>query len=179
MKVVKINRNIMKTKKIDTRPVTECIKTFEDAYKELGRRHPFVKIYDVVAEYCRDKCNKKNYADAIAYLKLRIVTKALNEEWEPKFTKGEYYWQPFFYLMSEDVLNSQDDEWKQDHLPISTKGYNTKWTYFVSVHSINAASFARYADLGVHLYYKNETLADYSGRQFAHLWMDYCLLKKQ
>lgn len=67
----------------DNRPVTERIKTFEDACKELGEEHPFVVAYDawIMNEEFDDQL------DIIAYLKLRIIAAALNEGWKPQFTK--------------------------------------------------------------------------------------------
>ena len=62
----------------DKRPVTDRIKTFEDACKELGEEHLFVKQY-----------NSNEMADVDtdldAYLKLRIICAALNEGWKPQF----------------------------------------------------------------------------------------------
>ena len=55
------------------KPVTERIKTFEDACKELGN-HPFVKEYALINPFTNFYSK-----DLIAYLKLRIITAALNE----------------------------------------------------------------------------------------------------
>lgn len=74
---------------VDDKPkdVTERIKTFEDACKELGNEHPFVRTYN---EYARNMSEEnKNDVDVIAYLKLRIIVAALNEGWKPKFTEDE------------------------------------------------------------------------------------------
>ncbi len=68
--------------------VTERIMAFEQAVSELGDTHPLVFQYREIRVNCldaRDKCN----IDLLAYLKLRIVTAALNEGWEPQFTKDE------------------------------------------------------------------------------------------
>ena len=71
------------------RPVTERIKTFEDACKELGEEHLFVMQY---------KSNELGDVDTDldAYLKLRIICAALNEGWEAKFTEDEYRWYPWY-----------------------------------------------------------------------------------
>ena len=63
----------------DDRPVTERIKTFEDACKELGEEHPLVKEWN-----CWQGCCS---ADLAAYLKLRIICAALNEGWEPQLPR--------------------------------------------------------------------------------------------
>ena len=83
--------------------VTDRIKTFEDAYKELGEKHLFVKQY-----------NSNEMADVDtdldAYLKLRIICAALNEGWEPKFIKDEYRYYPWFALMAKEEIDNMDEE---------------------------------------------------------------------
>ena len=75
----------------DVRPVTERVKTFEDAVKELGESHPYVNIYDtIVNEY--PAAGK----DVMAYLRLRIITAALNERWEYRITENMERWCPYF-----------------------------------------------------------------------------------
>ncbi|UWG05573.1 MAG: hypothetical protein [Bacteriophage sp.] len=64
----------------DNRPVTERIKTFEDACNELGEDHPFVRSYNSYASNIHE--DNKNDTDILAYLKLRIITAALNEGWD-------------------------------------------------------------------------------------------------
>lgn len=60
----------------DNRPVTERIKTFDDACNELGDEHPLVTQYRLIyGAYKNDPVTE----DLIAYLKLRIITAALNE----------------------------------------------------------------------------------------------------
>lgn len=54
--------------------IRERIKTFHDAYCELGNEHPFVKSYE---KYVNTASGEE--VDIIAYLKLRIICAALNE----------------------------------------------------------------------------------------------------
>ena len=61
---------------VDNRPVTERIKTFEDALEALGDEHPLVKEYWGVVRIDFDISK-----DLYAYLKLRVIVAALNEEW--------------------------------------------------------------------------------------------------
>ena len=56
----------------DNRPVTERIKTFEDACQELGEEHPFVVAYRAIEDI--DECS----GDIEAYLNLRIIVAAMN-----------------------------------------------------------------------------------------------------
>ena len=59
----------------DNRPVTERIKTFEDACEELGAEHPLVKLW---TDYPYIGLNSQS-EDVVAYMKLRIICAALNE----------------------------------------------------------------------------------------------------
>ena len=93
--------------KVDNRPVTERIKTFEDAREALGDEHPLVKEYWGVVNVDLDITQ-----DLIAYLKLRIIVAALNEGWEPKFEKGEYRYYPWFYLYTKEQYDELDDKEK-------------------------------------------------------------------
>lgn len=74
--------------------VTERIKTFHDAYCELGNDHPFVKSYE---KYVNTASGEE--ADVIAYLKLRIICAALNEGWEADYSDAKQAkWFPWFYF---------------------------------------------------------------------------------
>lgn len=75
------------TEEKDNRPVTERIKTFEDACNELGEENVFVQAYRT-AEF-NTSGNQNDVSDVVAYLKLRVIAEALNEGWEPHFTTDE------------------------------------------------------------------------------------------
>lgn len=85
--------------------IKERIKTFDDAIQELGEEHPYVKAY---REWM--KVRLANQKDIEAYLKLRIIAAALNEGWEPKFTKDEWRYFPWFYIYSKEELEEMDEE---------------------------------------------------------------------
>ena len=68
--------------------IMERIKTFDDAFKELGENHPLVKEYHKRHLFLEDDSDISS--DLVAYLKLRIITAALNEGWTPQFTEDEY-----------------------------------------------------------------------------------------
>lgn len=154
------------------RDVTERIKTFEDACAEIGKGHPYVKAYDEWA-----KLGLSNQADIIAYLKLRIITAALNEGWEPQFTRDEWRWFSWFCLWTDKELEEKSDEWKESHSLIDFDDFKGEYAGFACVASASAPSFA-YADFGSRLCYQSEALAVYSGRQFADLWADFYLIRK-
>ena len=92
----------------DNRPVTERIKTFEDAVKATGMTLPF---YDNQLSYLPK--------DVVAYMKLRVIAAALNELHEttldefPKFTTDEYRWYPWFYLYTQEEIDKMDKEKKK------------------------------------------------------------------
>ena len=150
--------------------ITERIKTFEDACKELGDKHLFVKQYN-----SNEKADVDTDLDA--YLKLRIICAALNEGWTPKFAEGEYRWYPWFYLYTQEEIENQDDECKQKRHIIGTGDYENKYDCFVYAYSNSVPSFAT-TYIGSRLYLKSEALATYCGTQFIQLWADFNLIKK-
>ena len=159
---------------VDDKPqdVTERIKTFEDACKELGEDHPLVRVWNTFRMSYNPWGEYEDIADLAAYFKLRIITAALNEGWQPKFTESEWRWYPRFYLYTEAELVEMDDEWKQGHTVIATGDYDTEYAY-----SYNAPSHPD-ANFGSRLCYKSEALAVYSGWQFGDLWADFILIRK-
>ena len=167
----------------DNRPVTERIKTFEDAIAALGYEHPFVVSYNIMTERFNPQTDD---ADIIAYLKLRIVTVALNEGWEPQFTDDEWRYYPWFYLWSEEELADKDVEWKQARSLRSCENHRVLFgghaTYgahagFACAYSAYAPSNT-YAAFGSRLCFKSEALAVYAGKQFIDLYMDFNLIRK-
>lgn len=159
----------------DNRPVTERIKTFEDACKELGNDHPMVLAYQNTN--LRDPEVAEDNRDIIAYLKLRIVTAALNEGWEPQFTQDEWRWFPWFTLWTDDELEEKSEEWKESHSLIDFYDFKGEWAGFAFAYSLFAPSGTN-ACIGSRLCYQSEALAVYSGRQFADLWADLYLIRK-
>ena len=96
----------------DNRPVTERIKTFEDACNELGEENVLVQAYRT-AEF-NTSGNQSDVSDVVAYLKLRVIAEALNEGWEPHFTKDEHRWYPWFYLYSQEEIDNMGEEKKKN-----------------------------------------------------------------
>lgn len=153
------------------RPITERVKTFEDACHELGEDHPFVVAYRVIEDI--DECG----GDIEAYIKLRIIAAALNEGWKPQFTEDEERWYPWFTLWTEEELSEKSDEWKADRHLISTGDYSGDCAGFACANSINAPSYAD-THFGSRLCFKSEALATYCGKQFISLWADFNMIKK-
>lgn len=69
---------------VDNRPVTERIKTYEDACRELD-----IPLTPGRCEHMTE--------DELAYCSLKAIAKALNEGWEPDWTDEEQEkWYPWF-----------------------------------------------------------------------------------
>lgn len=155
--------------KADNRPVTERIKTFEDAMLELGEEHPFVKEWHL---------GENLSPELEAYLQLRVICAALNEGWEPKFTEDEVRWFPWFWLYTQDEINKMDEQEKQARHLISTGDYETEYAGFASAASLYAPSDTP-AYFGSRLCLKSEALAVYCGKQFIDLWADFNLVRRR
>ena len=156
---------------VNNRPITERIKTFEDARDELGDEHPLVKEYWGVINI-----NLDIKQDLISYLKLRIICAALNEGWEPQFTTNEYRHYPWFYIYTQEEIDNMDEEKKKSLWLFggaSDSGANCGLAHANSylAWSLSAARFS--ARLAV----KSEALAKYFGQQFIEIWADYLISK--
>lgn len=162
--------------KKDERPITERVKTFDDACKELGEDHKLVQQFKAIQEaIAEDK-------EATAYFKLGIITAALNEGWEPDFTNDdEYRYYPYLCLWTKEELEDKDEEWKDDHnLQLWLGGgcsSNGADCGLACAGSNHAWSFA-YAHFSARLAHKTEELAIHSGKQFTELWANYATRKE-
>lgn len=152
--------------------VMERVKTFDDAIKELGEEHPYVKAY---REWVRVRL--ANQKDIEVYLKLRIITAALNEGWKPKFIEGEFRYCPWFWLYTQDEISKMDGQKKQGRHLIPTGDYETGYAGLAFALSINAPSHSS-ASFGSRLCLKNKALAVYCGKQFIDIWADFLLPRK-
>lgn len=145
-------------------PVTDRVKTFKDACREV--------CIDPSMYFIR--CNNEP-ADVIAYMKLRVICKALNEGWEPQFTEGEERWNPVFLLWSNEELSLMSDDQKAKRHLIDR--YSGDWAGFS--HSVSENAIEPYvSNYASRLCLKSQQLADYCGKQFVNLWADFFLTKK-
>ena len=152
--------------KVDNRPVTERIKTFEDAREALGDEHPLVIEYWGVVNVDLDITQ-----DLIAYLKLRIIVAALNEGWEPKFEKGEYRYFPWFYLYTKEQYDELDDE-EKGRCVLRSGCHTHSYCGYAGYSADNDASFS-HTGVGSRLAFRTRELAAYAGRQFTEEWADF------
>jgi len=155
--------------------IMERVKTFEDACRELGEEHPFVRSYNGYTNNIHE--NNKNDTDILAYLKLRIICAALNEGWEPQFTEDEWRYYPWFWLYTQKEINDMDEDEKTDRRLMSTGEYQTGHAGLAYAGSASAPSAAN-AAVGSRLCLKSDTLAVYCGKQFINIWADFCLIRK-
>ncbi len=154
------------------RPITERVKTFDDACHELGADHPFVLAYHNVHVPEGMDDNR----DIFTYMKLRIICAALNEGWQPEFTENEWRWYPRFTLWTKAELSEKDDKWKSKRAILPTDDYSGDYAGFVCAYSDTPASTC--TPFGSRLCLKSEALATYCGKQFINIWADFCLVRK-
>ena len=147
-------------------PVTDRVKTFEDACHESG-----IDPEQYMSKY------EDEPADVIAYMKLRVICKALNEGWTPQFVKGEFRYFPYFRLYSgEDIISMSEEEKSRVVFRSNNNAYANGGV---------SCAFASYdsacvsASIGSRLVFKTRELTEYAGKQFIDLWTDFCLTKKK
>lgn len=123
------------SKDLFNQKITDRIKTFEDAcaYTNTDPDQPKFKVGD---------------KDDIAYDKLKVIAKALNEGWKPNWSnKNEYKYTPY------GVINDA--------------GVGFSYSYFVS--------WRTGTDVGSRLCFKSSELAMYAIKQFEGLYIDFYL----
>ena len=156
---------------VDNRPVTERIKTFEDAVMATGMTLPF----DDNQLSCLPK-------DVVAYMKLRIIAAALNELHEttldefPKFTTDECRWYPWFYIYTQEEIDKMDEEKKKKLLLFCGYSFCGAACGLAAAGSY-AGWAASSAYVSARLAVKSEALAKYFGQQFIDIWADYLICK--
>lgn len=152
----------------EKKPVTERVKTFDDACKELG----------IDAEAIQQQWQDAGITmlDEVAYQKLRIITAALNEGWEPEFKEDEYRYYPYCILYTKAEIEQKDDEWKDEHnLQLWCGGGDSRSgaACGLAVADSSPAWSSADAYVSARLAHKTEELAIYSGKQFTELWANY------
>lgn len=146
-------------------PVTDRVKTFKDACREVNIDP---KLYMIMCE--------KEPADVIAYKKLRVICKALNEGWTPRFVEGEWRYYLYIHICSEDEIIRMSEEEKSRVVFRSNINTVAEGGFSCAVASYVSASV--HTGFGSLLAFKTKELAEYAGRQFIDLWADFCLTKK-
>ena len=150
----------------DNRPVTERIKTFEDACEELGAEHPLVKLW---TDYPYIGLNSQS-EDVVAYMKLRIICAALNEGREPQFTKNEWRYFPWFVLYTQEEIDDMDEDEKSR--VVCRSGNSAGASGGVACAGAGYDASNAVACIGSRLAFKSRELAIYAGKQFIELYAD-------
>lgn len=154
--------------------ITDRVKTFEDACRELGEDHPFVLAYQNTN--LRDPEVADDNKDVLAYLKLRIITAVLNEGWTPQLVEDERRYYPFFHICSEEEIICMSEE-EKSRVVYRSNG-NAGASVGVSFADAGFDSVNVGAAFGSRLAFKTKELAEYAGKQFIDLCADFCLTKK-
>ena len=164
-----VNGVLTLVKDKDARPVTERIKTFEDACEELGINPE---------EWMAENETYKEDADILAYLKLRIITLALNEGWKPSFAKDEYRYYPWYYLYTKEEVDAMDEKDKKRLLFVGGSSLRGSLCGLAATSSVIGFSYSC-ASIGARLAFKTSELAKYAGTQFYDTYADFCLIRKE
>ena len=152
-----------------SKDVTERVKSFVDAVNELGNDNSLVQQYNMLYSEFGSTLD----ADIIAYLKLRIITAALNEGWESQFTKDEFRYFPYFYLYTKEEYDNLSDKDKQRCVG---RSYDNADADGGLVHATASSGSAKSSTShGVRLAFRTCELAEYAGKQFADIWSDILL----
>lgn len=122
--------------------ITKKIKSYEDACKTLN--------LDPAALPAVDNLPEKDRKSIVAYYKLTVIIRALNEGWEPNWQDwDEYKYFNWFYIDSAG---------------------------FACAYSIYAVTYAS-TSIGSRLCFKNDTLARYARETFKGLYLDYLFVE--
>ena len=151
---------------VDEKPqnVMERIKTFEDAVVELSNR---AMNGDKDAGKLLDEWKiiifSADSKDLLAYLKLRIITSALNEGWKPEFEEAiEPRCYPWFNLQTSREVGRGGIHVNE----VCVLFYSYKvdeYLYSLSSH-------------GSRLAFKSKELAEYASKQFIDIYADFCFI---
>lgn len=131
-------------KEFFNRKITDRVKTYEDACAVLGI-DPHTSMPDT------SDCPKEDRRAYIAFHKLVVITRVLNEGWRPDWSNtSQPKWFSWWYTNGNAGLACAD--------------------------SYNAPSSAP-AHLGSRLCFKSEALADYAAETFKGLYEEYLMFK--
>lgn len=149
------------------------IKTFDDAVACLGKNNKYVEAYHRAVGLLDTNAAKELLGvDVVAFLKLRIITAAINEGWEPKFTEDEWRYYPWFYLFTEEEYSHFSEEKKQRCV---VRACDAAYAYGGLVYPLaSVASTYSNTNVGARLAFESEEKAQHAGVHFKELWADFC-----
>lgn len=152
--------------KVDKLPIMERIKTFKDACNELGGDHPLCQEY-----YHTINIDCTVSKELIAYLKLQIITAALNDGWKPQFTTDEYHYFPWFCLYTQSEIDEMNEE--DRHRVMYWSNYNANAYDGVAYTGTARGSSVTNTSIGYRLAFRTHELAEYAGKQFMDIYRDF------
>lgn len=139
--VKKVLINLLGKETFIPKDIADSIKTFEDALKVLGIKYPSFTIDE-------DSGIANDITSLEAYIKLIIITRALNEGWVPDWkNSNQYKYYPWFNLSSGSGLSFFD------------------YVFLFSGSGV-----------GSRLCFKSSELAEYAGKQFTDIYKDFFLI---
>lgn len=160
----------------DNRPVTERIKTLDDACRILNEsargNHPYVREYIQITDAIDVS------SDIIAYLKLRIIVAALNEGWEPQFVEDEHRWAPWFVLYTNEEIERMDDDSREKICRVVGRSNVNAGAYggLKCATTYNAGEYVS-SHNAARLVLKSEALAKYAETQFIEIYRDFIIAR--
>jgi hypothetical protein len=155
---------------IEPKNVMERVKTFEDACRELGKGHEYVKDYRALKEfgvYIPD--------DVLAYYKIRIICAALNEGWKPDYTDdNQYKYYTWVFYADKSYVNKHPEiNWHKIYTAFDHSDNSQHCAFF------RVDSFTSLSDYGMYCpsrsIYKSRELAIYALEQFFDIYADYMI----
>lgn len=156
---------------IDNRSITERIKTFDDALAYLEYRAE--ELEDENAGNLTDDWDACIYdASNAAYLRLTIITYALNEGRQPELTENEGLWHPCFVMWTADQLSQMsEEEARARGILVGNAGNGAHICVSFSHSDCEWATAG--VSIGLRLAFRTQELADYAGSQFAAIYAGY------
>ena len=158
--------NLFGKEMFQPKDIKERVKTFADAVAILGHFNQAVVDYHAL---CNTTCTK----DILAFAKLRVIVEALNEGWNPTFSKSEYRYYLLFNIYSKEKFDSLSEYYKNRCSIIRRSYGNPNAVDSFVCPFVYDASSSSYAHPGSRLVFKTRELAEYCGMQFIDIWADY------
>ena len=160
------------------RSIIGRVKSYKDACEVLGIS-PILDSTDLCICEKNDEMHE-HYSfrqsldkHTLAYLKLRVITSALNDGWLPPQDTITNVWYPLFFLYTPDELAALSKQEKTAYHMLSIVK-NSSILGFGCLTAYKAPNMA--ANVGSHLCLRTPELAEYCGRQFIELWADMLLI---
>ncbi len=137
--VKSVLENLLGKETFTPKDITDRVKTFEDACNILGKDPGDLIPGEAVSQ---------DSNSIVAYRKLIIIARALNEGWVPDWENdSQYKYYPWFDLSSGSGLSYHDYAYRDS-----------------------------YSTVGSRLCFKSRQLAEYAGKQFLDIYKDFFII---